>query len=208
MFNDYLENSNLTLGSNYMSKLVIFLFIIAGNYVGDIYSCSLRHYFNNNMIIKHIIGVFIMFVFVGSVEDSVKTLEKIGLSLVFYVWFILIMRTRIIYTLIILALICILFVLESHMKDLQRDDEKKNEKNILFYKKLMNLIFLLSILISIIGFISFYIYARKNFKNFSAYEFLKGSRDQECFTNKFAKLFSKNKIGNIPQKIKKRMIIT
>ena len=36
MFLESLDNSLITLGSSNMSKLVIFLFIIAGNYVGDI----------------------------------------------------------------------------------------------------------------------------------------------------------------------------
>ena len=102
MFNEYLENQNLSLGSSYMSKLVIFLFIIAGNYVGDIYSCELRHYFNNHMLIKHIIGFLIMFVFVGSIEHNINTVQKIGLSIIFYIWFLLIMRTNKIFTLAII----------------------------------------------------------------------------------------------------------
>ena len=47
-----------------ISSLAIFLFIIGGNYVGDIYSCKLRRLFNNSMVSKHIIGYFILLLFV------------------------------------------------------------------------------------------------------------------------------------------------
>lgn len=204
MFNEYLENQNLSLGSSYMSKLVIFLFIIAGNYVGDIYSCELRHYFNNHMFIKHVIGFLIMFVFVGSIENDINTLQKIGLSIIFYIWFLLIMRTNKIFTLAIIFFIVILFIIDSHIKDLKKEGEEKNKKNILFYQKLMNFIFIINLIISITGLIIFYIYTRKKMKNFDTISFLKGSRDQRCFTPEFAKLFSDRPM-EIPQKIKKRL---
>lgn len=203
MFNEYLENQSLSLGSSYMSKLVIFLFIIAGNYVGDIYSCELRHYFNNHMLIKHLIGFLIMFVFVGSIENDINTVQKIGLSIIFYIWFLLIMRTNKIFTLAIIFFIVILFIIDSHIQDLKKAGEEKNKKNILFYQKIMNFIFIINLIISITGLIVFYIYTRKKMKNFDTIKFLKGSRDQSCFTPKFAKIFSQPM--EIPHKIKKRM---
>ena len=203
MFNEYLENRSLSLGSSYMSKLVIFLFIIAGNYVGDIYSCELRHYFNNHMLIKHLIGFLIMFVFVGSIENDINTIQKIVLSIIFYIWFLLIMRTNKIFTLAIIFFIVILFIIDSHIKDLKKNGEEKNKKNISFYQKLMNFIFIINLIISITGLIVFYIYTRKKMKNFDTIKFLKGSRDQSCFTPKFAKIFSQPM--EIPHKIKKRI---
>lgn len=203
MFNEYLENRSLSLGSSYMSKLVIFLFIIAGNYVGDIYSCELRHYFNNHMLIKHLIGFLIMFVFVGSIENDINTVQKIGLSIIFYIWFLLIMRTNKIFTLAIIFFIVILFIIDSHIQDLKKNGEEKNKKNILFYQKIMNFIFIINLIISITGLIVFYIYTRKKMKNFDTIKFLKGSRDQSCFTPKFAKIFSQPM--EIPHKIKKRI---
>lgn len=204
MFNEYLENKNLSIGSSYMSKLVIFLFIIAGNYVGDIYSCELRHYFNNHMYIKHIIGFLIMFVFVGSLEEKIKTGEKLMISIIFYLWFLLIMRTNKYYTLAIIFFIVILFIIDSYIKDLKLEGEEKNKKKILFYQKTMNLIFIVNLIISIIGLFIFYFFTLKNIKNFNIIDFLKGSRDQKCFTPEFAKLFSDQPL-EIPQKIKKRM---
>ena len=204
MFNEYLENRTLSLGSSYMSKLVVFLFIIAGNYVGDIYSCELRHYFNNHMLIKHIIGFLIMFVFVGNIEENINTFQKIGLSIFFYIWYLLIMRTNKYFTLSIILFIVILFIIDSYIKDLKKDGEEKNKKDILYYQKLMNFIFIINLIISIAGLIIFYFYTRDKLENFTIIKFLMGSRDQKCFTQKFAKIFSDRPM-QLPQKIKKRM---
>ena len=68
----------------------------------------------------------------------------------------------------------------------------------------MNFIFIINLIISITGLIVFYIYTRKKMKNFDTIAFLKGSRDQRCFTPEFAKLFSDRPM-EIPQKIKKRL---
>ena len=70
-------------------------------------------------------------------------------------------------------------------------------------QKIMNFIFIINLIISITGLIVFYIYTRKKMKNFDTIKFLKGSRDQSCFTPKFAKIFSQPM--EIPHKIKKRM---
>ena len=207
MFNEYLENPKLSIVSSYMSKLVIFLFIIAGNYVGDIYSCELRHYFNNHMLIKHLIGFLIMFVFVGSIEENINTLQKIGLSIFFYVWFLFIMRTNKYFTLSIILFIVILFIINSHIQDLKKNGEEKNKKDILYYQKLMNFIFIINLIISIVGLIIFYLYTKEKIENFTLMRFLMGSRDQKCFTPEFAKIFSDRPM-QLPQKIKKRMVDT
>ena len=39
-----------------------------------------------------------MFVFVGSLEEKINTGEKLMISVVFYLWFLLIMRTNKYYT--------------------------------------------------------------------------------------------------------------
>ena len=42
----------LNMGSSNISKLAIFIFIIAGNYANDTFSCTLRRLISENMLIK------------------------------------------------------------------------------------------------------------------------------------------------------------
>ena len=46
--------------------------------------------------------------------------------------------------------------------------------------------------------------SKEKIGNFTLMKFLKGSRDQKCFTPEFAKIFSDRPM-QLPQKIKKRM---
>lgn len=174
-----------------ISNLAIFLFIIAGNYVGDIYSCSLRKLFNDHMILKHVIGYFILLFFVGLVQKDLLMNEKIISSFVLYIFFILIMRAPYYITLISITLICIMYIINLHIEDLEK---LNNKDNIDFYKVINNYIFIGVLLICILGLIYFIIKMKLKFKKkFSIYKFLIGIKDQDCY------------VKNIPIKLKKKM---
>ena len=122
-------NELLDNGVRTISKLSLFLFIIACNYVGDIYSCSLRHLFNEYMFFKHILGFFIMLLFVGLVQEDQTVQTKIYESVFLYLWFIVIMRAPMNISLITILLITIMYILHLYSQDLKRDDrEKEYEK--------------------------------------------------------------------------------
>jgi hypothetical protein len=218
---------NLTYMSSMISKLSIFLCIIAGNYVGDIYSCSLRHLFNEYMFLKHIIGFFIMLFFVGLIQNEVKLYEKVGQSLFLYFWFIIIMRAPMIITLIVILAIASIYIIYLYIEDLNKEINK-NEDNkqvidnkINYYNNLVNIIFILSLILSVGGFIFNIITLKKNMKNkFNTINYILGSRDQECFTPEVYKKFIKDGITSdikntltnitpskdfIPLKLKKKL---
>ena len=54
----------LELGSNKIHYLLIFLFILLANFIGDVSSCSLRLFLNKNMIAKHVVAFFTLLLFV------------------------------------------------------------------------------------------------------------------------------------------------
>lgn len=230
------ENINITQLSSLVSKLSIFLFIIAGNYAGDLYSCGLRHFFNEYMILKHIIGFFIMLFFVGLIQEELTLNTKILQSLILYVWYVLIMRAPTIITLITIILICIIFLLNVYIQELKNNsqsnkendnnnDNKENNSKITYYQNIANILFIISFFISLIGTIIFVLLLKNNLgAKFNIYKFILGSRDQECFTEEIYKIFksnplffewkrrtksktkSKNNTNFIPKKVERRLI--
>ena len=222
--------------SSLIGNLSIFLFIIAGNYAGDLYSCTLRHIFNEYMILKHIIGIFIMIFFVGLIQKNISLNTKLLQSIGLYLWYLIIMRAPSIVTLIIIILISILFLMNIYIEDLNNNINNKKEttnieettKKIKDIKNYMNILFIITISISIIGSIFFIILLKNKLGNkFSIYDFLLGSRDQECFTKEIYLKFknnpfffewnrlinnktnktNKNSNNFMPKKIEKRQII-
>tara|TARA_A100001015_G_scaffold18095_1_gene21000 strand:- start:7875 stop:8564 length:690 start_codon:yes stop_codon:yes gene_type:complete len=226
------ENITITQLSLLVSQLSIFLFIIAGNYAGDLYSCGLRHLFNEYMILKHVIGFFIMLFFVGLLQKEVTLFIKIIQSVFLYFWYILIMRAPTIITLITIILICIIFLINIYIEDIknkniQSNNKENNDKNnnkITYYQNVANILFIISFFTSLIGTIIFiFLLKNKLGNNFNIYKFILGSRDQECFTEDIYKIFKsnplffewtrrtnigfkKNKSNFIPKKLERRLI--
>lgn len=193
------ENINITQLSSLVSQLSIFLFIIAGNYAGDLYSCGLRHLFNEYMILKHIIGFFIMLFFIGLIQKEARLVIKIIQSLFLYFWYILIMRAPSIITLITIILICIIFLINIYIEDIKNknnqsnNNNKENDSKITYYENIANILFIISFFISLIGTIIFvFLLKNKLGNNFNTYKFLLGSRDQECFTEEIYTMFKSN----------------
>jgi len=221
--------------SSLIGNLSIFIFIIAGNYTGDLYSCTLRHIFNEYMILKHIIGFFIMLFFVGLLQENITLFSRLIQSVILYIWYLFIMRAPSIITLIVIFLICMLFLINIYIEDLNNNINNKKEttniektsQKIDYLKNIMNILFIITFFISIIGTLIFLLLLKSKLgNNFSIYNFILGSRDQECFTKEIYETFknnpfffewnrlilinkkiSKNKINDfIPKKVQKRKI--
>ena len=205
---------SLTDFSQIVSKLSIFLFIIAGNYVGDIYSCGIRNFMKEYMFVKHIIGFFIMLFFVGLIQEKSTITQRISQSFILYFWFIFIMRAPTIITISAIFLICLIYIIDLYISDLKikleenKEINEKNSKLIEQYTNINNFLFIISFLISILG-TSIYIYILKRNlgKNFSIVTFLLGTRDQECFTKDILKKFKNNPLFYDIQKARKGLAI-
>ena len=205
---------SLTGFSQIVSKLSIFLFIIAGNYVGDIYSCGIRNFMKEYMFVKHIIGFFIMLFFVGLVQDKLNITERIYQSVILYFWFIFIMRAPTIITMSAIFLIGLIYIIDLYISDLKlkleenKEINEKNNKLIEQYTNINNFLFVISFLISIIGTtIYIYILKRNLGKKFNIINFLLGTRDQECFTKDILKKFKDNPLFYDIQKARKSIVI-
>ena len=118
---------SLTTFSQLVSKLSIFIFIIAANYVGDIFSCGVRNFMKEYMIFKHIIGIFIMIFFVGLIQDKLTIQERIAQSIVLYIWFIFIMRAPTIITITVIIIIAIIYIIDLYISDLKTKLEENKK---------------------------------------------------------------------------------
>jgi hypothetical protein len=156
------------------------------------------------MILKHIIGFFIMLFFIGLLQKEVTLFIKIIQSLFLYFWYILIMRAPTIITLITIILICIIFLINIYIEDIknknnqsndinQSNDNKENDSKIDYYQNIANILFIISFFISFMGTIIFILLLKNNLgNNFNTYKFILGSRDQECFTEEIYNVFKSN----------------
>jgi len=164
-------------GSQHISKLALFIFIISGNFVSDVFSCSLRKLLQDNIIIKHLVAFFILLLFVGLEDTGTTMTNKIVMSIGLYAWFIFTMRSPLVVSIIVTLSIVALYIIQGYIQDFENVG-KTTDMLILT----RNTIFVCSFLLSIIGFVYFTLQTRSMYKtDFSIYKFVIGLKNNECF---------------------------
>ena len=107
-------------------SFVLFLLTIAGNFVGDIFSCDMRKIYHDNMLLKHLTSIFMFYVFIVNIENSNSSpFENIYICLIMYVMFILIMRSHVITQLMTMSLIFINYFIENNKSYYYKKDDKQ-----------------------------------------------------------------------------------
>jgi hypothetical protein len=167
-------------GSQHISKLALFIFIISGNFVSDVFSCSLRKILHENILLKHLVAFFILLLFVGLEDTETTMINKIYMSLGLYAWFIFIMRSPLIVSTIVTVSIVAMYIIQGFITDYENIGENTD-----FLIQTRNTIFVCSFLLSLIGFIYFTLQTRSLYKkDFSIYKFIVGLNNKECFKMK------------------------
>ena len=166
-----------------------FVLIISANFLAEIFPCNLQDKLRNNMLFKHMFGLFTMIFFVrlsasstnngNDEQNSLKSIFKNSLFL--YLFFILFSKCNIYFFYLIFILIGITYII----KIIRDEDNNKNMKDqdvINRQEKYNNLIYKMYILICILTVVGMIVYMgeKKNEykKDFNYFTFFIGQ--QEC----------------------------
>ena len=164
-------------GSQHIAKLALFIFIISGNFVSDVFSCSLRKLLQDNILIKHLVAFFILLLFVGLEDTGTTMSNKIIMSIGLYAWFIFTMRSPLVVSIIVTLSIVTMYIIQGFIQDYENIGQTTD-----LLVQTRNTIFVCSVLLSIIGFIYFTLQTRSLYKKyFSIYKFVIGLKNEECF---------------------------
>ena len=156
--------------------IFIFLLIISGNYLGNLFPCQVQYQFENNMYLKHFLGFFTLLFFViltlpekydeeGNKIPEFRYLgEIIKICGFLYIFFLILSKTPYYIWLIVFILTAIVYLLELKKTDFvkenidESEDSKKKEtnlfgiKNIAQINNIQNKLTFLGLIISIFGF--------------------------------------------------------
>lgn len=175
--------------------IFIFLLIISGNYLGNLFPCQVQYQFENNMYLKHFLGFFTLLFFViltlpekydeeGNKIPEFRYLgEIIKICGFLYIFFLILSKTPYYIWLIVFILTAIVYLLELKKTDFvkenidESEDSKEKEtdlfgiKNIAQINNIQNKLTFLGLIISIFG---FFIYmGEKKFENKGKFNYLK-----------------------------------
>ncbi len=119
---------NLSKGS---MAIFIFLLIVSGNYLGNLFPCRIQDSFENNMYARHFLGYFTLLFFVlFTMDEQVRNVNYILLgSLILYITFLLLSSTPyyIWFSIFIIAAIIYIFELKKREYNALKNKQNKNQ---------------------------------------------------------------------------------
>ena len=175
--NKLLENNQLT---NYIVGVFLLILAISGGFVAETLSCKVQKLLSENMIVKNLVIILILFFVLGLTGDNETPPHSVFLdSLIIWVFILIFNKMNLLFTLISFILIAILLVIKNYYDYyIKNDIEIKTD----FLHNLFSTILYANIIVILIG---FSIYFRKqykeHYKNFSFLTFIFGNT--KCSTN-------------------------
>lgn len=158
--------------------IFVFFLLIFVDDAKNLFPCRLRHAFETNLFLKHLMGFLtITFLVVLLEEIPNKNLVRIfTLSFYLYIVFIIISKTEYGFFVPILGLIAIIYVLYLKREELHKeaekaskDDKEKIEKNYSMIINVNNILIIFVLILSILGFLIYMGRKKYEYKNKFSY---------------------------------------
>ena len=147
--------------------LLFLILAICGNYIAETLSCPIQKLLTENVFVKHIVTLLILYFTTGIIQDShspIHPYDTLKLCLTAYIIFLFFTKMDIYFTcisFIIITVIYINFRILGYYLKLKPNDIKSID----FHKKLNAHLFTLLYIVLIIGFLKYYLYNNKKNRN-------------------------------------------
>ncbi len=156
---------NMLIDNNQISlALAALYFLISSNYLGELFTCSLRKALTNNMINKHILAIITLYISIMMTTKIEDLSTRLVATAIVYFWFLITTKCTANYVLAIIIIIVLTYIIKEII-----NNTKKNKEENEYYDNLNNKIskasLFICIVISIIGFIIYYNKQKKDYGN-------------------------------------------
>lgn len=171
--NDFIPNAN---------ALLIFILILSGNYLDDLFPCKVQYLIRNNLLMKHLVGFMILYFLTVLTIPELRSIRGIGSAIGLYVLFLLSSKINYIAWAFVLFIYAIVYLMNIIVGDLKtrklKSKKDKLENNTLIHhlRRIMSWLVIISIVIIFTGFIHYYGTKRmQHGTNFTFKQFLFGT---------------------------------
>lgn len=163
------------LDKNTLHALFLFIFILLGKHVSELLACSISNIISTHFLVKHMIGFFILYTTLISIEKKKDLFNLFSKTILLYIWFIIITKTtrRINISIIIILLITYFIYLYNERLKKKKYKNKNNNNLIKILDLYEKYIIYIVVVLSFLGFIIYIGEKKLDFKNnFSWIDFL------------------------------------
>jgi len=151
---------------------------ILTNFIGDTMSFKTQELFKNNMLLKHLIIVLLIYSTISVLYEELSPFERIKKTIIIWIMYLLLVKNTLRIVGILVILMFLQFILEDYIKYLKRNNNNnKNNKNIDKLNKLNRLLEYLILILLVIGHIIYINKQKMQFKsNFNYYDLYLGKK--------------------------------
>lgn len=167
ILHDIFTNDNIIV----TRSIFTFFLIISGNYLNSLFGCGIQRLLTDNMYVKHILGFMTLYLFTtlsniasgdNTKDNYYSFIPRLVITVLLYIWYILISKTYASYTIAIIMIFFIIFVMTTFIQDLKVDTDKEgdndnwNFKRQVYIKRSIIALVVVNIILTIIGFIKYF----------------------------------------------------
>jgi len=175
----------LSYNPNLLKSILLLVLAVSGNFVGNTLSCKTQYHMTNNMYIKHLLLIFIVFFTLNfTTTENENPINQIKRALMIWICYLLFTKQNETFTLLSVVLLVLTYIIDTFSIYFQKNSEdtqleeiyRKENKDIAdLLNKSKNYSFIIGILTIIIGFC---IYMQSKYKeygnNFNFFTFIFG----------------------------------
>lgn len=175
---------------NVALPLFAFYLLIFCNFTANIIGCRLQELLVNSMLFKHLISIVLLFFLIVLVNPDLQGKDipiLMGFTMAIYIWFLLTTHSPIYIIILVLILLLSSYLVGTIKSNLAKD--KKNEKTVNTLQFVQNILAIIALALSVIGFTIYTFEKRMEYgSNFSWMTYLTGTTTCKRYTPKYAKI--------------------
>jgi Ca2+/Na+ antiporter len=170
--------------SNLLKSVLLLVLAVSGNFVGNTLGCKTQYYMTNNMYVKHLLLIFIIFFTLNyTTGENENPKSQMLRALAIWGCFLMFTKQNITFTGISAGLLVITYLIDTFssyyskksQESLNDEDKQQNDMTSKNLNKTRNILFKASVATIVIGFAKYFMEKQTEYKgSFDMMKFLLG----------------------------------
>lgn len=154
-------------------SLFLLFLVVSGNYIGELLGCKTQKLLSENIFMKHIVLLCLIFFTINLISDKVPhPFEIAKKTLLLWLFYLILTKMDLKFTLVVLFLLFSLYIFDEYQNYLDKNKEEYDKEKYDKYKLYLQYLIMC---LMIIGFVSYFLKQKKEHrKNFDIVKFLLG----------------------------------
>ncbi len=109
--------------------IFIFVLVVSGNYLGELFPCQVQRIFSESMLIKHSLGVMtLLFFVVLTIPEMEEQENMLGYTGLVYLWFIMMAKCYYTIWFMVFGIVGVIYLLQMYQRTLKEETDENKKR--------------------------------------------------------------------------------